>query len=698
MKQVFYNNRQQAQQDCFSSPSRIESREDLDWNRPDEVEAGEGEYDTIPLPLQVRWTGYQNRDATDVVRTFSYLFEKFHQGIYMAIRKNTLHAFVYFENKNFTNEWSDRISFDPTKYNGWRHFFETIYPDTKMIEWDNTKWTCNNGLIQVFKRRKKQVKNFYTCMHMFHTLCESMTVPDIECFINRRDFPQLTRDGTEPFQAVWGKYHPLVSHCYDRYTPVLSMCSTPVHADIPIPTWADWGMVMERENIFFPASRYTERQTEYTPWDEKKELALFRGTTTGLGHTSKTNPRLKVVEMGLEYPEWIDAKFVSKNPRVRMHPSTPFLDTVELDERVEFAPYMGLDEQQRYKYIINVEGHVAAFRLTKELMSGSLVLMVESDYQLWYNHLLVPFKHYIPIQRDYTDLIEKINWCREHDQECVEIVQQAQEFARTYFTKEKMLLYLQNTLYKIATPYHIPKPFHKPKQPPAHPFIAQQTPTDSITLEEWMKEHSNLDQLFTILFQTCLVLEVLYIEYGWKQGILTPFHIHIRETEPGRTSFHCTRSILHLDTRFTVWIEPDPTSVWVVENKVPDSYFSRKNTMGEFIRECIQTMVFYHYFEKNELGRLFFKCHQFGWEVSSVQAVKQCTTFPQHLGYERVSAVFAKEIEHGRERYSSGEYIPDDEADLITFRKRLIYNQRNKQNYKRLMHYTPTQIEKILQR
>lgn len=54
-----------------------------------------------------------------------------------------------------------------------------------------------------------------------------------------------------------------------------------------------------------------------------------------------------------------------------------------------------------------------------------------------WNHLLEPGKHYIQCKDDYSDLIEKIEFSREHRQICIDIGQQAREIFDNYCTPEK---------------------------------------------------------------------------------------------------------------------------------------------------------------------------------------------------------------------------------------------------------------------
>jgi len=40
-----------------------------------------------------------------------------------------------------------------------------------------------------------------------------------------------------------------------------------------------------------------------------------------------------------------------------------------------------------------------------------------------------PWRHYVPVRADMTDLIEKIDWCRSRDYECAAIAAAGQAFA-----------------------------------------------------------------------------------------------------------------------------------------------------------------------------------------------------------------------------------------------------------------------------
>ena len=109
---------------------------------------------------------------------------------------------------------------------------------------------------------------------------------------------------------------------------------------------------------------------------------------------------------------------------------------------------MSRDDQQYYKYVVYIDGHVAAERLIFELNSGSVILKVESLYNWmqWFHLLLKPNIHYIPVKKDLSDLAEKIKWCKTHDKECYKITQNAKKLFKEINNKEYILNYLQSIL------------------------------------------------------------------------------------------------------------------------------------------------------------------------------------------------------------------------------------------------------------
>lgn len=81
---------------------------------------------------------------------------------------------------------------------------------------------------------------------MFMTLCLERVVPDCDFFINKRDFPIVKNNLTEPYHHIWGKKdQPLTSYrpSSGRFAPVLGFNTTSEFMDIPIPPSEDWRLV-----------------------------------------------------------------------------------------------------------------------------------------------------------------------------------------------------------------------------------------------------------------------------------------------------------------------------------------------------------------------------------------------------------------------------------------------------------------------
>lgn len=414
------------------------------------------------------WDKYKNIGATAVINTFRYLFNKFKKGIFVKIADNKLVVFLPFSKACYINEWGNQINIDP-KFDDLYSFLEYIHNlqgfpfpfNNRSVNPDVEQWYGNNCLIRYDMTRVGKYyypsegdTNIGTIKNMLENLCEERQIPDIEFFINRRDFPVLKRDGTEPYDNIWDSANkPLLSHNYPKYVPILSMATSDQYADITMPTYEDWARVQAPLNIFFPKSCVDYDIPFNKNWDSKIPTAVFRGGSTGCGVTIETNPRLKLAYISATTPRdnmgiaYLDAGITKWNLRPRKVKGEKYLKTIEIGDlpfdKVEFLSPV---QQSNYKYIVNVDGHVSAFRLSLELNMGCVILMVESKWKMWYKDLLIPYKHYVPVKSDLSDIIDQIKWCRNNDKKCQEIVKNAEEFFNRYLQRNGILDYMQKTL------------------------------------------------------------------------------------------------------------------------------------------------------------------------------------------------------------------------------------------------------------
>jgi hypothetical protein len=402
------------------------------------------------------WFKYEDLDSRAVANTFSYIFYKFKKGIFVRIANNKLESFLPFINLNYRNEFGDRIKVSPfwEKKGGIIPFLNYI---SKKKGFNNSQqvlpveeWVANNALVRFEKRTDEIGNNLAIFENMLQTLCEKRDVPDIEFFINRRDFPLLKTNNTEPYNHMFDSEHqPLLSHQYDKYSPILSGSASGDFADILMPTYEDWSRAMyQSTGSVLPSTLREYPSIVSIPWAQKINKAVFRGATTGAGVTVSTNQRLKALQIAENNPNYLDVQ-LKWNLRPRKFEGNPYLQTIERD-KYPVPQQLSLQEQSAYKYILTLEGHVAAFRLSYELSSGSVVLLAESRWKLWYQYKLQPYVHFIPVKEDLSDLLTQIQWCEKNDKKCEEITVNAKNFYTKYLNSESILDYLQKLLWDIV--------------------------------------------------------------------------------------------------------------------------------------------------------------------------------------------------------------------------------------------------------
>lgn len=409
---------------------------------------------------------YLNLTTQSVMNTFLYLFEKFKKGVFVKIKDNKLDVFLPFSKINYENEWGNRMQ-HPQQFENMTSFLQYASKlqgyDVKSNHINSyaNKWYANNCLIRTEFPIGENDRCVANLKDMLETLCNERTVPDIELFFNRRDFPLLKKNNTEPYEHIYDDENfPLQSHRYDKYCPILSMVTTDINADIAFPTMEDWARISSQEdNKLFSPDFKNYNHNFVTKWDSKKSTAVFRGASTGCGVTVHTNPRLKLAKMSITSPiedgfPLLDAGITKWNCRPRKLYKNPILQVInpeilKKDHGIRLVNSLTPVEQSSFKYIVNVDGHVSAFRLSLELSMGSVVLLQKSKYRVWFRSYLVEYEHYVPIEEDLSDLYEKIRWCKEHDKECKTIAQNARQFYDTYLSKKGTLDFVQKLFCEI---------------------------------------------------------------------------------------------------------------------------------------------------------------------------------------------------------------------------------------------------------
>lgn len=415
---------------------------------------------------------YSRLDSRATFNTLRYMFYKFKNGIFLSLTNNKVKAFLSFSNESYINEFDDLIQKEYKSGNLPKILVHLqSLTATNLLVFPPHEWQFENGLITVIDQssliaaEEKILQNKTIMRDMFNEFANKRVISDAEVFINIHNSPILRINKMEPYNNLYGSdYVPLRSHSYNTYSPILSTCGSGGYADIIIPTWYDWARVVYQKSSqqLMKNKQFPKIRPSFTDamWMRKKEMAVFRGSSSGIGSSEKNNQRLKALRLSVENPSYLDVGITKWNlQQIRKASSDQNFTIIDNTSKISssFPPVaaaakLSLQEQSdNYKYILVLEGNVAAKRLSYYLSSSSVILLAQSKWKLWFTNHLKPFVHYVPIKEDLSDLVEKIEWCRQNDKECKNIVLNANEFYRRYLEFDGILDYLQQIFAEISS-------------------------------------------------------------------------------------------------------------------------------------------------------------------------------------------------------------------------------------------------------
>lgn len=429
--------------------------------------------DRLNLPIHAA------TDEDSTLNTLRYLFYHMRCGIFVLIRGGKLAMFVPFVNKDFVNTWGDALEIEvPLKeYIADKHQFT----DEQYLM-DKSRWWANGNIICNVESPAFWGDSYLPQLrHMLQTLCERRAVPDCEFFVNKRDFPHLKRNASEPYDFIFDEDDlPLARESYASYAPIASFFVGKDFADLPLVTTDDWETATGR--VFPPNAvdirSEKNRKQHVVPWAERRATAFFRGNSTGPGTTAETNQRIRLAAVSqawrvdplyadgnpLDGVRYLDAGIVNYNMRDRKMQGTPMTfikpDLVKV-ERVERVPMYA---QGRFKYHLYVEGHCAAMRYASMMPLGVVILKVGSVTKadsMWFFPLLRPYDFrsqspdplgdHLPVAADLSDLAEVIAWCKTHDVECQAVAANCGSLYDRVVSLEGQLDYMQLLTHEIAS-------------------------------------------------------------------------------------------------------------------------------------------------------------------------------------------------------------------------------------------------------
>lgn len=346
-----------------------------------------------------------------IYNTFKYIFNKFKNGIFVHIKNQSLYKFVPFSKFNFINESASSIIFeDEIKVNKYKLLNQNGYIS------DETDLTPEFAY-----------KMLTRCLELHQ-------ISECTFFINLNPFPILSSMQTEPFINIWGEDVPLMSYKYPIYADILSTTSFKNFLDKPIPKY--------EKTI----------QVELPEFENKIDKAVFRGISSGYGTLVRNNPRIKILKIAKENPNILDAGIIEWKQNYRKRFGDKDYKKIQDAVITQFPTVkdLTLEEQGHYRYIINLPGYYSDSSFIQLFKLNSVILHVPNNENcLWFESILKPYIHYVPLDKDLKNLKSQIQWCKKNQEICKNIIKNMNKFYIEHLTPEKQISYVVNILKQL---------------------------------------------------------------------------------------------------------------------------------------------------------------------------------------------------------------------------------------------------------
>jgi len=371
----------------------------------------------IALPDEVN-DGVWEQSIDAAQRTLEYIFNVLHHSCYMLAVNGGKSTLYKLKTSGIPEYYKEEIR-EAARKNPAFSEYVTKLDELRILQCIVKSRGKEEGMSVEYKRFFEEFGN---------------VLPNGVYILNLTDAVLFRKDKLTP----WGESNPLLE---GKLLPILGGSGAVGFHDIPIPNYDDIRIVLG----------YAKLDKYETDWSKKKDKAVFRGSPSGCGTTAETNMRIRIAEMKMD-PKLLDAGIT------RVGAGIPRFDPVVgmsiLQTSAKKIGFMTLVDQSKHKYMVHIDGNVAAYRLLQSMMTGSVILKVKGRYTLWVDHLLQDGVHYVGVNEDLSDLEEKIRWCIDHDKECEEMAKRSYEFAKEMLTRERVESVFTTLLWSVYEQSH----------------------------------------------------------------------------------------------------------------------------------------------------------------------------------------------------------------------------------------------------
>lgn len=222
------------------------------------------------------------------------------------------------------------------------------------------------------------------------------------------------------------RFHDATKHFTSEHIFPIDMCDIRRRTDCAVTfnRAIDSGRNLILWPLYFEYKRFTRIVHDPIRWNEKKNVLMWRGSTTGLLEApDPARPRVNRIEV---VQRWFE-----KSPLINIG----FSNIVQLNESysAQVAPIhtgsLSWENQLKHKYILAMEGNDCPSNLPHILASNSVAFLT---YPIQWHCIehgldLQPWVHFVPVALNGSDLLERVSHCIENDDACRAISLRAQQ-------------------------------------------------------------------------------------------------------------------------------------------------------------------------------------------------------------------------------------------------------------------------------
>lgn len=189
----------------------------------------------------------------------------------------------------------------------------------------------------------------------------------------------------------------------------------------------DFYMMQERYRFEF-----VETYINNIPFQNRIPVAKFRGSQTGgvynmQGIEKCTIPRLKGVFLSLQYPQFLDIRFINSY-------NIQCNDKKYIEQMTEkFGPVSNLEPMKNFnknRYLLCFDGNMAPpFARPETIMISGSVPLIQTNYNKYWGCFLIDNVNYFKINYDLSNLINAVDYLNKNYKFAETIAKNARELA-----------------------------------------------------------------------------------------------------------------------------------------------------------------------------------------------------------------------------------------------------------------------------